>query len=58
MPRERDILLKFVRSGYKIPPDVVDVILVLHKKERRHLPHETIMYIFLFPTDFAKFLVG
>jgi hypothetical protein len=40
-----------------VPPDVIHVILVLHEKERGNLTHETRTYMFLFPADFAKFIV-
>jgi hypothetical protein len=40
-----------------VPPDVIHVIFVLHEKERGNLTHETRTYMFLFPTDFAKFIV-
>jgi hypothetical protein len=41
-----------------VPPDVIDVLLVLHEKERSHLGHETRAYVILGPTYFAKFIVA
>ena len=40
---ECDILFTVVRSGHKVAPDVVHVILILHEKERSHLSHETML---------------
>jgi hypothetical protein len=54
---KRDVLCILVRTAYKVPPDVIHVILVLYEKERGDLTHETRTYMFLFPADFTKFIV-
>jgi len=53
---KRDVLLTIVRSAYKVPPDVVHVILVLYEKERSHLSHEARVYMMVAPAYFAKFI--
>ena len=55
---KRHILLAVVRSAYKVPPDVVHVILVLYEKERRDLGHEARVYMILTPADFSEFITG
>ena len=54
---KRDGPLTVVSSAHEVSPDVVHVILVLHEKERRHLSHETRIYMVVGPPDFAKFIV-
>jgi hypothetical protein len=54
---KRDVLCILVRTAYEVPPDVIHVIFVLYEKERGNLTHETRTYMFLFPADFAKFIV-